>query len=310
MSEIYVLLGLGATFGAVGILSVAVGVPLLDRRRAMRVLESRVEHVPITTNLRERQLSTSITERILLPLASRVQTLAKRTLFFDVGERLRRKLLLAGSPVHWDVEKVAAVKLLGLFAGGGLGVLFVASGRTPATVAMLLLLAAMGYFGPDGLLSHMVDERQTKIRKSLPDTIDLLTISVEAGLAFDAAITQVMRTVPGPLSQELGRMLQEMRLGVSRADSLRHLGDRTNVEELRSFILAMIQADVFGISVGNVLRAQAKELRTKRRQQAEERAMKIPVKILFPLIFCVMPSLFVVVLGPGAIRIFRSFFGT
>jgi tight adherence protein C len=309
MSETYVLLALGATFAAVGILSVAVGVPFLDRRRALRVLESRLEGVPITTNLRERQLSTSVSERILLPLASRVQTLAKRILFFDMSQRLRRKLLLAGSPVHWDVEKVAAVKLLGLVAGAGLGSVFIASARTPATVVLILLLAAMGYFGPDGYLSRMVDDRQAKIRKSLPDTIDLLTISVEAGLAFDAALTQVMKTVPGPLSQELGRMLQEMRLGVSRADSLRHLGDRTNVEELRSFILAMIQADVFGISVGNVLRAQAKELRTKRRQSAEERAMKIPVKILFPLIFCVMPSLFVVVLGPGAIRIFRAFVG-
>jgi tight adherence protein C len=310
MSEAYVLLALGATFAAVGILSVAVAVPYLDRRRALRVLESRLEGVPITTNLRERQLSRSVTERILLPLASRVQTFAKRVLFFDMGHRLRRKLLLAGSPVHWDVEKIAAVKLLGLVAGAGLGFVFALSARTPATVVLMFLLAAMGYFAPDGVLSRRVDERQAKIRKSLPDTIDLLTISVEAGLAFDAALTQVMRTVPGPLSQELGRMLQEMRLGVSRADSLRHLGDRTNVEELRSFILAMIQADVFGISVGNVLRAQAKELRTKRRQTAEERAMKIPVKILFPLIFCVMPSLFVVVLGPGAIRIFRAFLGT
>jgi tight adherence protein C len=140
--------------------------------------------------------------------------------------------------------------------------------------------------------------------------MDLLTISVEAGLGFDAAMAQVVRNVDGPLSQEIARMLHELQLGVSRADAFRKLADRTDVEELRGFVVSMIQANKFGVGVANVLRAQARELRQKRKQRAEQKAMQTPVKILFPLIFCVLPSLFVVVLGPGVIRIFNSFFGS
>src|SRR5918996_1574281 len=187
MSELFLWLALAATFGAVGIVTVSVGVPYFDRRRAVRVLESSVDEVSIPTNLRERKLSVSATDRILLPVASWGQVLAKRLLFFDVDERLRRKLLLAGSPVNWDVEKVAAVKMLGLFGLGGFGLfLTISAGRSPTTIAAFFLLAAIGYFGPDAVLSHRADERQNQIRKSMADTIDLLTISVEAGVAFDA----------------------------------------------------------------------------------------------------------------------------
>jgi tight adherence protein C len=139
--------------------------------------------------------------------------------------------------------------------------------------------------------------------------MDLLTISVEAGLGFDAALVQVISNTPGPLSEEFSRLLQEMRLGHSRVQAFKNLQGRTDVDELASFILAMIQADTFGVSIAKVLREQAKELRTKRRQRAEEAAMKVPIKILFPLIFCVLPALFIVILGPGAIRIAENLFG-
>lgn len=139
----------------------------------------------------------------------------------------------------------------------------------------------------------------------LADTIDLLTISVEAGLAFDGALLHARRSMKGPLSDEIGRMLHEMQLGIPRSEAMRSLSERTDVEELRSFVLAMVQADVFGVSVSNVLRSQSQELRTKRRQRAEERAMKIPVKLLFPMIACILPSLLVLVVGPGLIRISR-----
>jgi tight adherence protein C len=139
--------------------------------------------------------------------------------------------------------------------------------------------------------------------------MDLLTISVEAGLGFDSALAQVVKHVPGPLTEEISRMMQEVQLGATRGEAFRHLGERSNVEELKSFVLAMVQADIFGISVSKVLRAQAKELRTRRRQRAERTAMQIPVKILFPMILCVMPALFIVVIGPGAIRIAESFAG-
>jgi tight adherence protein C len=146
------------------------------------------------------------------------------------------------------------------------------------------------------------------IRKQLADVMDLLTISVEAGLGFDAALAQVVKNVPGPLAEEMSRLLQEIQIGVSRADAFRHLGQRTTVQELEGFVLSMIQADLFGVSIANVLRAQSKELRLKRRQRAEELAQKIPVKLLFPMIFMVLPALFIIVLGPGAIQIYNQFF--
>jgi tight adherence protein C len=177
-------------------------------------------------------------------------------------------------------------------------------------IGLIVILTAVGYMAPDVVLTRAVDARQGAMRKALPDTMDLLTISVEAGLGFDAALSQVVHNVPGPLSEELSRMLQEVQLGVSRAEAFRHLGKRSNIDEMNAFVLAMVQADVFGVSISKVLRAQAKELRTKRRQYAERIAMQIPVKILFPMIFCVMPALFVVVVGPGAIRIAQNFVGS
>jgi tight adherence protein C len=161
---------------------------------------------------------------------------------------------------------------------------------------------------PGAQVSTMAAKRQRAIQRQLPDVMDLLTISVEAGLGFDAALSQVTKNVPGPLAEEIGRLLQEIQIGSSRAEAFRHLGERTNVAELQSFTLSMIQADLFGVSIANVLRAQSTELRQKRRHRAEELAQKIPVKLLFPMIFLVLPALFVIILGPGAIKIYQQFF--
>jgi tight adherence protein C len=187
--------------------------------------------------------------------------------------------------------------------------LLLTSGPPVLRLAAIAMTAYIGYFGPEIVIDRRIEARQSSIRRALPDTLDLLTISVEAGLGFDAALSQVMHSVPGALSMEIARTMQEMQLGVSRADAFRNLNVRTEVDELKSLVLAIIQADKFGISVSKVLRAQAHEQRTKRRQRTEERAMKIPVKILFPLITCVLPSMFIVVLGPGVIRIVQQFMG-
>ena len=152
-------------------------------------------------------------------------------------------------------------------------------------------------------------DRADKLRRALPDAIDLLTISVESGLGFDAAVSQVARNTEGPLADEFARMLQEMQIGLSRTDALRSLAERTNLPDLRAFVSAMVQADAFGIPIGQVLRVQSSEIRVKRRQWAEEAAQKVPVKILVPLIFCILPCLFIAVLGPAGISIFSSFKG-
>ena len=308
MSEVYLAIAMLATFSAVMLCGLVFEASIGQRRRASKQLEARLENVAVS--LRDQELSKSFLSRILLPSFGTLGKIAQRMTPLGLRERLARKLVLGGSPAGWDAEKVAAFKLVGLAGGIALGFIIGAGGGGAKMMALMLLLGGIGYFAPDGVLSGRAQRRQEQIRKALPDTMDLLTISVEAGLGFDAALAQVVRNVQGPLSQEIGRMLHELQLGVSRADAFRKLADRTDVEELRAFVISMIQANKFGVGVAGVLRAQAKELRMKRKQRAEQKAMQTPVKILFPLIFCVLPSLFVVVIGPGAIRIFQAFFGS
>ena len=308
MFEIYLTIALIATFSAVMLCGLAFEASIGQRRRSAKLLESRLESVAVS--LRDNELQQSFLSRVLLPGVGGLGKLAQRLTPLGLRKRLAHKLVLAGSPAGWDAEKVAAFKFVGLAAGVVLGVMIGAGSGGAKTTAIALFLGGIGYFAPDALLSGRAQRRQLAIQKALPDTMDLLTISVEAGLGFDAAMAQVVRNVEGPLSQEIARMLHELQLGISRADAFRKLADRTDVDELRGFVVSMIQANKFGVGVANVLRAQTKELRMKRKQRAEQKAMQTPVKILFPLIFCVLPSLFVVVLGPGIIRIFNSFFGS
>ena len=160
-----------------------------------------------------------------------------------------------------------------------------------------------GFYAPNMYLYQQAHDRTNKMQKELPDAIDLLTISVESGLGFDAALQQVARNTTGPLAGEFMRALQEMQIGMGRSDALRAMGERNTLPDLRSFISAMVQADAFGIPIGQVLRVQSQEIRVKRRQWAEEKAQKVPVKIVVPLIFCILPCLFIAVLGPAAISI-------
>ncbi|MEX0743494.1 MAG: type II secretion system F family protein, partial [Actinomycetota bacterium] len=255
------------------------------------------------------QLQGSALERILLPGAKRLGRGLVRLTPFDVDRKVAEQLVYAGNPPGWDPERVVALKVIGGI-GGGIGaamLMTIVPLRPVLEIIFIALVGAIGYVLPSAQIKGMAGKRQRTIRKQLSDVMDLLTISVEAGLGFDAALAQVTKNVPGPLAEEIGRLLQEAQIGVSRPDSFRHLAERTNVPELQGFVLSMIQADLFGVSIANVLRAQAQELRHKRRQRAEETAQKIPVKLLFPMIFMVLPALFIIVLGPGAIKIYQQF---
>ncbi len=239
---------------------------------------------------------------------TRLTGLGHRFTASDQTDRIKRKLDLAGNPPNWDVDRVIAFKVLGLFAGLILGLLLGATVRRAPSHARLRHRSHPRWAStrPTWLLHQAAYNRSDQIRKDLPDALDLLTISVEAGLAFDAAVSQVARNTNGPLADEFFRVLQEMQIGMGRSEAMRALGERTDVDELQGFVTAMIQADAFGIPIANVLRIQAREMRIKRSQRAEEQAQKVPVKILFPLIFCILPCLFIVVLGPAAINIYDA----
>jgi tight adherence protein C len=259
------------------------------------------------TDLRAAALQRSASERALQPLAAWLVGLARRFTPYAWVESLDRRVRLAGMPPAWPLERVLVAKIV-LGAVAFLLGLQLFTGRQ--TVLWFLIwgaVTALGYFAPDLLLHSQAEKRRDAIAKALPDTLDQMTISVEAGLGFESAMARAGRTGDGPLADELVRTLQEVQIGVPRSKALRNLADRTEQPDLRHFVLAVVQAESYGIPIANVLRTQAGEQRLKRRQRAEERAMRIPVKIIFPLILFIMPTIFIVVLGPAAIQIIRMF---
>ncbi len=313
MSEVWLVLAVGCLFFAIVLVGVFIDQQVAERRRAVRLLESQVVGpggtVSPAVNLREQEMAENFGTRVLVPIVTKAGRIAKKITPLDTRDRLAKKLLLAGSPAGWDAERVLAFKLLGA-AGGfvlGLVVLQLVTFGSFLQIVVLALLTFVGFVAPDSILGRQVEDRQKEILRTLSDTLDLLTISVEAGLSLNAAIAQVVQNVPGVLSSEFARMLQEIQLGVPRSDAFRHLAERTDVDELNAFSLAMVQADVFGVSIASVLRTQAQQLRIKRRQAVEAKAQQTPVKIVFPLVLCVLPALFVVIVGPGAIQIWNSF---
>lgn len=254
----------------------------------------------------------SFNERVLTPLLGRLVSLGRRLTPSDATDRLRRKLDLAGNPAGWTVDRVVASKVLGFFIGllaALIGTAVLGLGLMPRLV-LVVASSLLGYVAINLWLYQKGSDRSEEMQKELPDALDLLTISVEAGLGFDAALAQVARNTDGPVSEEFARVLTEMQIGMARSQAMRSLGERTTLPELRGFANSMVQADAFGIPVGQVLRVQSAEMRIKRRQRAEEKAQKVPVKIMVPLIFCILPTLFISVLGPAAIAIIGTFGGS
>ncbi len=249
------------------------------------------------------------TERVLRPAAHSLSAIARVFGPADYAERTRKRLVMAGNPLGMDVDRLFALKAGLAIAGVALVVLVGGLGSAQLGRAILggIITGLLGFYLPDLWLRSQVTSRQTDIRRTLPDMLDMLTISVEAGMGFDAAVAKITSSRPGALSEEFGRMLQEIQAGISRREAMRNLGERTDVSELRSFIMSMIQADVFGVSVSNVLRTQSRDMRVKRRQFAEEMAQKAPVKIVFPLILCILPATLIVVAGPAIVSVARAF---
>ncbi|WP_163161951.1 type II secretion system F family protein [Arthrobacter sp. Alg241-R88] len=220
---------------------------------------------------------------------------------------LDKQLAAVGRPKEWPLERLLVVKPLLALGAGILGLLHFLSSPSPARFAILLAAIAFGYFAPDLLVRSNAEKRRAKIRQELPNTLDQMLISVQAGLGFEAAMARTAQNGSGPLADEMTRTLQDMQVGRSRKEAYLDMADRVDVPDLRSFIRAIVQADAYGIAIAKVLKVQANEMRLKRRQRAEEHAMKIPVKILFPLIFFIFPTLFIILLGPAVMNIIAAF---
>jgi len=251
-------------------------------------------------------------ERVLKPALAWFPRAVKSVTPASYVQALQRKLLLAGSPRGLDAYRLVTLQaLLGVIAGALVAFGSVLGGESVASAVLLGLVAGVAAFLiPHVYISMKATRRQEQIRRDLPDMLDMLLISVEAGLGFDAAVAKIVRRAAGPLGEEFGRMLRDGQAGLTRRESLRNLSERNDVPELRAFIMAMVQADVFGVSVSQVLRAQSHELRVRRRQRAEEMAQKAPAKMVFPLILCILPATLIVVGGPAVLSIMRAFGAT
>lgn len=313
MSELWLFLAVGCLFLAIVLIGVFIDQQQAEKRRAVRMLENQVvgpsgQSAP-AVDLREQEMNENFGTRVMVPIVSRAGGVAKKVTPLDTRDRIAKKLVLAGQPAGWDAERVLAFKVIGAALGfvGSIILLRLIDLSPLLQIVSVGLLTFVGFILPDSILSSRVEDRKKEVLRTLSDTLDLLTISVEAGLSLNAAMAQVVKNVPGVLSSEFARMLQEIQLGVPRSEAFRHLAERTDVEELNGFALAMIQADIFGVSIASVLRTQAQQLRIKRRQAIEAKAQQTPVKMVFPLVLCILPALFIVIVGPGAIRIFEGF---
>lgn len=301
MSELMVAVVASAV--AIGTLTFYVGNGVLRARRSSsRRLAS--------LQTRDEVLSSGISERAIAPVIEGLGKFALRFTPQGWVNKAQKKLVYAGMADRMDGNTWAALRIIALI--GVLVMFFVVQSAFGTPIQKLMLfgvLMGIGFVGPEAVLNRRIDDRRKEMEKSLPDLIDLLVISVEAGLGFEAAMGRVTQAVPGELSREFTRTLQETRVGVSRHKALRALAERTDVDDLNAFVLALIQADQFGVSIARMLRVQADEMRVRRRQRAQEKAFAAPVKLVFPLVLCIFPSMFVVLLGPAAINIATVFGG-
>ena len=260
-------------------------------------------------NLEELELQQPFMERTLRPLFARLSGFVSRLSSTSFSERTEKRLALAGNPGDLRVADWLGIKVVAAFV---FAIVFFLLFNFALAVGPLMAVvlgvagAGIGYIAPEFWLSGRIRRRQKAILVMIPDTLDLLTISVRAGLGFDAALAKVVEKLPGPLSEEFRRALAEVRVGKARREALRDIVPRTEVQPLTNFIGAIIQAEQLGVSISKVLQVQSEQLRIERRQRAEEQAAKAPIKMLFPLVGCIFPSLFIVILGPAIILIVQN----
>lgn len=309
---LFVVVGL-VILGAIILTVIGLRNPELANERALQARLEEFSRTGEQVDLRKLELSQPFSERVIFPMARKLGEFAIRFTPQNALNSINRKLELAGSPANVDATMILALQfVIGvLFAGLVLLVFTIGSAQWPLSRIILLtgVFGFLGYFFPQLWLSSKISRRQKEIRRAMPDALDLLTICVEAGLGFDAAMSKVSEKWESQLSFAFARAIQEIQLGKVRREALRDMADRIGIPEMTSFVAAVIQSEQLGVSMAKVLRIQSDQMRVKRRQHAEEEAHKAPLKMLIPMALLIFPSLMIVLLTPAALRLMQSMLG-
>jgi tight adherence protein C len=295
----------------VAVILVVVGIRAPEARDPVqtRLAEFSVRDEPMS--LEEIELSQGLYERVVLPLFNRIGQLSQRFTPQATLQSTRRKLEMAGNPMRMDPSFFLTLRfILAILFGGTVFLVFAISGRNWVQgLALTVLLLLVGFMFPEMWLTSLIGRRQKNVFRAMPDALDLLTICVEAGLGFDAAMAKVQEKWENELALEFGRVIQEIRLGKLRRDALRDMAERIGVAELTSFVAAVIQSEQLGVSLAKVLRIQSDQMRVRRRQMAEEEAHRAPIKMVFPIALLIFPSILILLLGPAALLLLQSQLG-
>jgi tight adherence protein C len=296
----------------IGIVLVIVGV---TRSRSTDTIQDRLMEYSgreEAVTLEDLELSQPFSQRVLVPMADAAAQFVTRFTPQQTLDQTSHKLELAGNPNRWSAAEFWGMRMLAMVLLGGLIFLLMSVAQQPVGKRLMYsgAAAAIGFIYPQMWLNSKIRGRQAAIQRALPDALDLLTICVEAGLGFDSAMSRVNEKWDDPLSVEFGRVIREIQLGRARRDALRDMADRAEVADVTSFVAAIVQTEQLGVSIAKVLKIQSEQMRQKRRQRAEERAHQAPVKMLFPLVFLIFPSIYIVLLGPAVLTVMDSGFGS
>lgn len=299
--------------GAITLTVIGLRNPQSDNDKALQARLEEFSQTGETPDLRELELSQPFVDRIIYPMARKLGDIATRFTPQNAMNSIARKLELAGLPSRVDPAMILALQLILALAFGGI-VIFVSalgSAKWPLSrvIILVLVFTILGFFFPQLWLTSKINRRQLEVRRAMPDALDLLTICVEAGLGFEAAMARVSEKWQSELSLSFARAIQEIQLGKVRREALRNMADRIGLPEMTSFVAAVIQSEQLGVSLARVLRIQSDQMRVKRRQLAEEAAHKAPLKMLIPMTLLIFPSLVIVLMTPALLRLFQSALG-
>ena len=291
--------------GAVGMLVAA----LMQRRNAAAIEERLAAFTERQRTLEELELELPFRERVLKPLTQHILTRLGKLLPSKNAGKVKRNLEMAGSPGGLTPTMFVGVRMVLAFLGLGVGFYLTSLGDVPLLSKVLYSMLGMclGFMLPSVWLGQKMKQRKKNILRSMPDALDLLSISVEAGLGFDLALQRVGDKWDNELSREFQRVVSDTRLGIQRREAMRMMAERCGVEDLSGFVQAIVQAEQLGVSIGRILKVQSDQMRMRRRQRAEELAHQAPVKMLFPMVFLIFPSILVVILGPAVPKLLTSF---